>query len=216
MDITERYVPKKTRLYQQEIGRQFADVWAAGRPISWLDIGAGYGEIIDAVTALAPKGSSVSGLEPMEPKARAAKARGLNVINDYLGPSTPKTQYASLVNVFSHLNDFDGFMRQVHAVLLEGGELFFETGNAAELKLRSNFPGTLGLPDHVAFAGEKHVIGYLDRAGFDIVSINRVRVDGLIYTAKNVVKSLIGRETLVKLPYASAYRTLRVRAKKRA
>ncbi len=216
MDISERHVPKKTALYRNILGAQFSDVWAAGRPVTWMDVGAGYGEIVEAVTSLAPAGSKIIGVEPMRPKALAAQARGLNIINDYVGPSTPKCNYASVVNVFSHINDFGKFIGEVRDALSTDGEIFVETGNAADLALRTEFPGTLGLPDHVAFAGEKHIIGFLRRHGFEIISVRRDRIDGLAYTAKNLVKRIIGRDVHVKLPYASNYRTLRVRARKLA
>lgn len=65
---------------------------------------------------------------------------------------------------------------------------------------RNQFPGDLGLPDHVAFASEKHLKGYLERNGFRIISINHRRVDGVFFTIKSLIKKLIGRNTFLALP----------------
>ena len=62
--------------YQKILGSMFADVWQRRKPITWLDIGAGYGEVLEALVALSPANSRIEGLEPMEPKRVAARARG--------------------------------------------------------------------------------------------------------------------------------------------
>ncbi len=216
MDISERYLPKKVAQYRAILRECFADVWQRDKPISWLDIGAGYGEVVEAVSSLAPQGSAVIGVEPMQVKARAARQRGLNIVTAFLGPETPRCEFASLINVFSHVNDFDAFLRDVAGVLEDEGELFIETGDVGELATRDDFPGELGLPDHVAFAGSKHLAGFLDRNGFDVVSVQRASIDGYLYTLKNVIKRAVGRDVVMKMPYRSPYRTMRVRAKKRA
>lgn len=214
MDIAERYVPRKAAIYRRRLADCFPDVWSSDEPITWLDIGAGYGEVMDAVSGLAPRGSKVSGLEPMIVKAKAAQARGLNVLASYITPEIGRYRYASLINVFSHINDFDAFLQEIATILEPHGELLVETGDMSGLRSRDDFPGDLGLPDHVAFACEKHLFGFLARNGFDVFSTHRYRIDGLTYTAKNVVKKLLGRNVILKLPYTSPYRTMLVRARK--
>lgn len=215
LNVRARRVGRKVRFYQRVLGALFADVWARGRPIAWLDIGAGYGEIMEAVTTLAPAGSRVEGLEPMKAKADAARARGLAVVEDYLRPNHPKVDVVSAIDVFSHIPDFSSFLADVRGVLTPGGEIFVETGNLADLDHRGEFPGELGLPDHLVFAGEPHLRGYLDRAGFEVLRVEPRRVDGVVNLVKNVVKMLIGRPAAFGLPYASKYRQLMVRARLR-
>lgn len=171
---------------------------------------------MEAVTGLAPAGSSVVGLEPMIIKARAAQQRELNVIAGFIGADAEKRQFASLINVFSHINDFDVFLREVSSVLVDGGELLIETGDMEGLRTREEFPGDLGLPDHVAFACRKHLQGFLERNGFEVVSMHRASIDTYLYTLKNIVKKVLGRNVIIKWPYSSPYRTVRVRAKKRS
>ena len=43
-----------------------------------------------------------------------------------------------------------------------------EAGNIADLPSSESVCDTLNLPDHLAFAGEKHYLGYLEEAGFEI------------------------------------------------
>ena len=213
--VVSRRQDAKIARYKKVFSGLFDDVWKAGKPISWLDIGAGYGEIVEAVSALAPQGSRVEGFEPMKPKVDQARARGLSVIEGYLNSAHPKVQIASIVDVYSHIPNFDTFLSQIRDVLVPDGQLFIETGNLADLENRREFPGELGLPDHLAFASEAHIRGHLDRAGFDIIRIERQRTDGMVNLAKNAVKIAIGRTGHIGIPYTSNYRQLLVRAQLR-
>jgi len=218
LDVTSRRVPRRVLRYQRIFDEMFDDLWAAGKPVSWMDVGAGYGEVLEALLVLAPKGSRIVGLEPMHPKAEKARERGLSVVEDYLRPEhgrVERVQVVSTVDVFSHIPDFWEFLLSVKAVLQPGGEFFVETGNLADLQHREEFPGELGLPDHLVFAGESHLLGFLERAGFDVVRIRRERIDGLLNLGKNVIKKLIGRPAQFGMPYTSAYRQLQVRARLR-
>ncbi len=151
----------------------------------------------------------------MQPKADHARARGLAIQTGYLGSDHEKVDFVSTVDVFSHIPHFDLFLEDVTRALKPQGELFIETGNLADLRHRSEFPGELGLPDHLVFAGEHHLRGYLERAGFEILRVERQRIDGAVNLLKNIVKKTMGRAVKVTLPYSSAYRQLRVRARRR-
>lgn len=213
--VTARRLPGRVAAYRRLFGDLFDDLWRAGRPVSWLDVGAGYGEILEAVTSLAPAGSRIRGYEPMHAKATSARARGLDVVEDYLRPGAARAQVISVVDVFSHVPDFGAFLAELRQALEPGGELYVETGNLADLERRDQFPYELGLPDHLVFAGERHLRGYLERAGFEIVRVRTQRIDGVVNLAKNAVKKLIGRPAAFGLPYTSAYRQLQVRARLR-
>ncbi len=214
LDIAERRNLKKHARYRALFRRVFADVAAAGKPVSWLDVGCGYGEIMQAAASVLPPGSHVAGLEPMKAKADVARGLGLDVRQAYLGGDQPPVDIISVIDVFSHLPDVDGFLATVHAALKDNGHLFFETGNLADVPHRSDFPGELGLPDHLAFAGEAHIRGYLERNGFRVEHLRADRIDNLPYFVKSVVKKLIGRDVRVRAPFSSPYRTLTLRARK--
>ena len=215
LQVSARRVSSKVGRYSEVLARLFADVWSGGKPVTWLDIGAGYGELVEAVNRLAPPGSVVEGLEPMRPKAEAARRRGLRIVEDYLRPTRPKVDVVSFIDVFSHIPDFRAFLADVRQVLKPGGELFMETGNLADVEARSEFADELGLPDHLGFAGERHLRGYLEEAGFEVLIIERQRVDGAVQFAKVVVKKLLGRPACLRLPYTSRYRQLLIRARLR-
>ncbi len=212
-DAVAYRIGKKVKRYQRIFGALFADVWARDTPISWLDVGAGYGEILESVMALAPEGSRIAGVEPMKPKADDARSRGLPVTNGYLADIDEKFEYLSVVNVFSHIPDFHSFMQEARQVLVPGGELFVETGNIGDLDSVKQVPTDLDLPDHLVFAGEQNMIDYLAEAGFSIVAIERGRKDGFVNFLKNFARKAMGRNVTFAVPYTSPYRTLRIRAK---
>lgn len=216
LNVVARRQEAKVTEYRNILRGLFDDVWQADKPVHWLDVGAGYGEIMEVVMHLAPAGSTVEGLEPMLPKAEQARSRGLKVTADYLGPSQPKAEFISAVDVFSHIPNFRDFLKDVAAALKPGGEIFVETGNLADIPHRKDFPGELGLPDHLTFAGEEHLRGFLDQAGFDVVRIEKRRIDDATYFTKNVIKKILGRPVKFAIPYTSAYRRLLIRARLRS
>jgi SAM-dependent methyltransferase len=204
----------KVSQYKKIISTVFHDKWAGQNPISWIDVGAGYGEVIEAVSMLAPKGSLIVGLEPMKPKADHARSRGLKIQESYLTEVKEKYDVLSLINVYSHIPDFRDFVKEARNVLTPHGEIFVETGNTADLKSRREVPGDLDLPDHLVFAGENHLTGYLREGGFSIVSVNKSRVDGILKFAKNLIKIGLGRKNVpLTIPYTSSYRSLLIRAR---
>lgn len=208
-----RRVGSKVSLYKKIIADMFADVFQEPRKISWLDVGAGYGEVVEAVSALAAPGSKIDGLEPMEPKAVHARKRGLAIFKGFLSAIDNQYDYVSVINVFSHIPNFLEFLNELKSVLTIDGEILIETGNIGDLKNRHQIPTELDLPDHLVFAGEKHLRGYLAEAGFSIIRVKRLRKDGLNNFVKNIVKKLIGRQVVLGIPYTSEYRSIIVRAK---
>tara|TARA_R110002124_G_scaffold55108_2_gene156049 strand:+ start:12438 stop:13268 length:831 start_codon:yes stop_codon:yes gene_type:complete len=210
-----RRSPSKIPRYRRVFAHMFPDVWSRSEPISWLDVGSGYGEILEAIAPLAPAGSHLEGLEPMGPKAEVARSRGLTITEDYLRRDHLKVDFVSSIDVFSHIPDYAKFLDDIRAVLNPRGEVFIETGNLADLEQRIEFPEELGVPDHLVFAGEKHLVGFLDRAGFDLVKLETVRVDGILHFAKTVAKKILGRPVQVNMPYTSKYRQLLIRARLR-
>lgn len=215
LKVVGHRMESKVSQYKRILGDMFRDRFSAADPLSWLDIGAGFGEVVEAVTSLASTDSKVEGIEPMKPKVDSARQRGLAVSERMLSQVQDKFEIVSVVNVFSHIPDFRSFLCEVKKILVPGGEIFVETGNIADVGHRDNFPGQLTLPDHLVFAGERHVVSYLEQAGFELIAIDKERVDGVSRFFKNLIKRLIGRPVVVKLPYTSPFRTLLIRARLR-
>lgn len=213
VDVRARRIPRKVATYNRLFGRLFRDRIRAGEAILWVDYGAGYGEIIEAAATVMPAGSKTVGVEPMVHKADSSRARGLDVRGGYPEPNQFKADIISMVNIFSHVPDFSDLLRTGAANLKPSGELFIETGNLADLDRRNQFPGILDLPDHLVFSGESQMARLLDQAGFQIVEIERQRVDGPVNFVKDVAKALLGRPIVLRPPYSSAYRQLMIRAR---
>jgi SAM-dependent methyltransferase len=212
--MTERYSSAKVLRYQSLLSRLLSDVWTAGRPVRWLDVGAGYGEVVSAVMRLAPPGSVVQGLEPMIPKVRAARNFGIDLRPEFLGDQDAgQFNFVSAINVFSHVNDPRGFISKLAATLAPGGEIVLETGDMEDVLVREEFPGLLDLPDHVGFATKANVESLLTECGLKVVRFYRLRIDGVALLAKSVAKRFLGRHSIIGVPYRSPYRRLVVRAK---
>jgi 2-polyprenyl-3-methyl-5-hydroxy-6-metoxy-1,4-benzoquinol methylase len=203
----------KVRTFQRVLRRTFPDVQTRTTPIRWLDVGAGFGEFVEAVASIAPPGSVCEGIEPMKPKAEAAQKRGLPIRAAYMQDIAETYDFVSLIDVFSHIPDFGGFLEDTKKLLNPGGEIFLKTGNAAELDSREQFPGPLTLPDHLVFAGERHLSRYLRDAGYSVLHVRRERLDGVRYSLRNVAKWLLRKPVRLSIPYTSPTRVLYIRAK---
>jgi SAM-dependent methyltransferase len=213
LNVSGRRLWGKPRSFEKIVRQMFGDVIKQNEPISWLDVGAGYGEFMEALARVVPPGSTIEGLEPMLSKANRSISRGLSVRQGYIKDIDSQYDYVSLMDVFSHIPDFKTFLEETKSILRAGGEILIKTGNAADIGERSNFPGPLTLPDHLVFAGESQMIRFLKEAGFQVVSIRRERVDGVIHSLKNAVKWILRKPVFLSLPYTSPSRVLFIRAK---
>jgi 2-polyprenyl-3-methyl-5-hydroxy-6-metoxy-1,4-benzoquinol methylase len=209
-----RRIHSKITSYSKIFKVLLNDVWQKNEAVRWLDVGAGFGEILQSVALVAPANSYVEGIEPMKAKAEMARKFGQNVNEGYLEHVENKFDFISFINVFSHIDDIDDFLEKCNKLLNDSGELIIETGNAADLKSPLEVPGELDLPDHLMFAGEAHIVGLLDRAGFKVIDKISFRADTVSNFLKSIVKKLIGRQVNIVIPYTSPFRTLIYRAKK--
>jgi SAM-dependent methyltransferase len=72
----------------------------------WLDVGCGYGYVLDAARAA---GFRVRGIEPDAQAAAAARERIGNVTQGTLDESVPGAEVLSTLDVLEHLPDMNGF-----------------------------------------------------------------------------------------------------------
>lgn len=204
---------RKARRYASTIRTVFPDVMASSRPIRWLDVGAGFGELIEVLQELLPDGSRIIGIEPMAPKANDARKRGLPVYQADLTEISERFDVISLINVFSHIPDFRAFLARLRPMLQEHGELFIETGNGGDLDSMRDYPDLLYLPDHLVFAGQVHLRNYLEESGFSLLSTKTSRFDTVTQTGTKLIKSILGREAKLSMPYTSPFRRVFIRAR---
>lgn len=194
-----RYRTRMQRVLAGELGQD---------PISWLDIGAGFGELIEALRDVLPAGSRIRGIEPMAAKAAHARARGLPVSSERLAQLADSFDFVSLINVFSHLPDPGAFLSDIRRLVRPGGTLVLMTGNGAELDSASSYPDRLDLPDHLVFAGRPQLDAFLQDAGFEPYRRDLVRLDTAAWAAKAVAKKLLGQPVPLVVPYRSRFRDM--------
>ena len=212
LSVTGRYRESRARHHRKTIDRMFGDL--AGRAgLRWLDIGAGFGELLGAVSSAFP-GAALTGVEPNAAKRQAAQERGLTLTDVPLA-ALPRRGFdvVSVINVWSHLPDPAEFLGEVHSLLAHEGHVLVETGTGGELDSAESYPDALLLPDHLSFAGERHVVGILERTGFVVELVRRRRVDTISFAAERAAKRALGRPTRLIVPYRSPFRTICVRAR---
>ena len=212
LEVAYRPNWQNMKMYEQDIASAFAEEIAAATPISWLDVGAGYGEFVSALVRILPAGSDIRGIEPMLPKVAYAKKMGIPVTDTPLSMLTEQVDVISLMNVFSHIPDFRSFLFDLKRLIKPGGTIFIRTGNGGDLDDRSQYPDKLDFPDHLVFAGEDHLARFLREAGFTVVWKAADRLDTFSWALKSIVKKALGRPSPIILPYRSAFRDVRCRA----
>jgi len=163
---------------------------------SWLDVGCGHGEFIEAVQELSGGTISVSGLEPNLAKQKSAQSRGLDVSSFEIEEHGVEYDLVSLLNVYSHLPNPYAFIGQLKKLIKPGGDFLIQTGDAAEMTAE-DIMKPLCLPDHISFVSEQILIDMLNRHGFDVVSVHKF--PALLVTpvqfAKEVAKLFVPSKT---------------------
>jgi 2-polyprenyl-3-methyl-5-hydroxy-6-metoxy-1,4-benzoquinol methylase len=214
LSVVNRRSARKVRRYAQMVRSIVPDLITSQRPISWLDVGAGFGELIEALRPALPAGSRLLGIEPMLRKVEVAKSLGLPVESKYISDMDEEFDVISLMNVFSHIPDFRAFLDEASRLLLPDGELLIETGNGGDLLSSREYPDRLFLPDHLVFAGTEHIRLFLQEFGFSLIDVRDERLDTPIWVLKNLVKKTLGRQVKLGLPYGSRFRIVVLRARR--
>jgi len=210
--VTTRRRPGKVRYYAPIVADFFSADFAV--PIRWLDVGAGYGEVIEAVTQSAQEGSYILGIEPMAPKVAVARRLGLPVDARPLDEVGADFDVISLINVYSHIPNFREFGRALVEKLKPGGSLFIETGNGGALDNRMHYPDQLFLPDHLVFSGPLQMKRIFADLGLTLERCDERPVDGLAWSAKVTIRNLLKGRLAAHFPGTSPFRTVFYRARK--
>ncbi len=170
IQTTGKYNPAAIKRYR----RVLRDLFPAGfyDNCSWLDIGCGHGEFIEALTQAGPNSLHIVGSEPNIHKQHSASARGLDVSFIDLDSHERFYNGVSLLNVYSHLPDPPAFLAKIRNILAPDGELLLETGDTARFSAADHYR-PFYLPDHISFASEEIVTDILRRVGFEIVAVRK-------------------------------------------
>ena len=189
--------------------------------LKWLDIGAGYGELLCAVKEITSEKSFMQGVEPCEPKRKKAQKLGLNIVES---PQTidNKFNYISLINVCSHLPDPISFLADIKSILSPKGEILLVTGNGGDIPA-AEYPEPLYLPDHIVFLAEKNIIDIFDSLSMDVIKLNKYKtylptshINRLTALPKHIVKRASGLPSVYRFrEYSGGFRFLWIRARLR-
>jgi SAM-dependent methyltransferase len=109
-----------------------------------VDIGCNDGLFLKACADI---GVDTLGIEPAANIAALARAKGLEVVNEYFGAENAgriKATYGpaaviTTTNTFNHIDDLHAFMRGVDVLLAEGGTFIVEVPQALELVEQNEF-----------------------------------------------------------------------------
>jgi 2-polyprenyl-3-methyl-5-hydroxy-6-metoxy-1,4-benzoquinol methylase len=214
LDVAYTRSARKIRRYARRVQAMYGAEILSGKPLCWMDIGAGFGELVEALGTVLPPGSEIVGIEPMDRKVVSARSRGLAVSDTELDSVDRDYDVVSIVNILSHLPDPDAFIARVARLVRPGGSLYLVTGNGGDLDSRNEYPDRLDLPDHLLFTGERHIAGFLERHGLIVEKTDARRLDTPLWTAKSLVKRALGRRAHVAMPYRSRFRDVSFKARK--
>lgn len=178
------YADVDDRAYLQSIGkvrRAQAEVIVAfvrehGGSGDWLDVGCGYGYVLDAARAA---GFAVRGIEPDAKAAAAARERIGDVEQGVLDERTEGADVLSTLDVIEHLHDLDAFARLaarkarlfwvIKVPSCDG--LFYKVAHALRIAgaMRRLWQSEYEHP-HTVYFDEVTLTRFLGRNGFDVVA----------------------------------------------
>jgi len=170
LNVTGSFNPRKLKYYLNRLDDLFnGDL---GGKTTWLDIGCGHGEFIEAVQKYSSGKIVVTGSEPNVKKQESARSRGLNVGYYDLESHTEKYDVISLMNVYSHIPNPPDFLKLLKKLLKPAGELILETGDTSDVTAKQH-PRPFILPDHLSFASENIIRDLLGKLDFEILELKK-------------------------------------------
>ncbi len=168
IDVTGNYKKSKIRKYVRILSDLFDAGELRNKNLRWMDVGCGFGELLEALNVLSDSAIFTFGTEFNKKKIQSCKSRKLNVEFIDLDQHTEKYDVISLLNVFSHLPNPPEFLEELKKNLNPGGELLIETGHTSHLEPKYH-PKPYYAPDHLSFANQKVLEGILVKLGFKII-----------------------------------------------
>jgi 2-polyprenyl-3-methyl-5-hydroxy-6-metoxy-1,4-benzoquinol methylase len=149
---------------------------AHGASGEWLDVGCGYGYLLDAARGA---GFRVRGIEPNAIPAAAVRERGIAVDHEPLNASTPRADIVSALDVLEHVTDINAFARVVRTrtrslwliKVPSSDGLFYRLAHA--LRIRSvveRLWQTDYAHPHLLYFDESALRRFLEKHGFEIVA----------------------------------------------
>ena len=142
----------------------------------WLDVGCGYGYVLDAARAA---GFTIRGIEPDAKAASAARARIGNVEQGFLDEETAGADVLSTLDVLEHLDDLAAFAQLVArkartfwVIKVPSSDgLFFKAAHALRIgsAVRRLWQSEYEHP-HTVYFDEATLARFLGNNGFEVVA----------------------------------------------
>jgi SAM-dependent methyltransferase len=143
----------------------------------WLDVGCGFGYVLEAAKAA---GFRVRGIEPDPNAARAARERVGNVEQGLLDESTEPADVLSTLDVIEHLHDLNAFaelvkrkVRVLWVIKVPSSDgLFFRVAHALRIRRAVERLWQAGYEHpHTVYFDEASLRRLLGKHGFDVVAV---------------------------------------------
>ncbi len=178
------YVPSASEVMQDHfrgLADRLATLALASPDALTVDIGCNDGLFLGA---LRERGARTLGIDPATNIVELARARGIEVVNEYLTPELGASIReghgpASVIvttNTFHHIDDLDAFMEAVLELLAGDGVFVVEVPHALEIVEQNEFDGVYH--EHVSQLTVKSFVDLFRRFGMTVTAIERLDVHG--------------------------------------
>lgn len=165
--------PAQRELFALPRRREFLVQSLGGSPRRVLDAGCAGGYVALMLMRL---GHEVTGIELNEPMAAAARSRGVSVVEHDLEEPLPfddaSFDAVHACEIVEHLFDTEGFLHELHRVLVPGGVLVLSTPNLNSLENRIRVPLGRSLPMWGAYPDDRH--------GSHVRVLNKMKLEELL------------------------------------
>jgi len=198
INFTGRYDEKKINKYLRVLKEFYPDWTSELSGKKWLDIGCGYGELLETLKIYSNDTVKAKGSEPNVAKAQFDRTKNLDVSFLNMETLTDKFDVISLLNVYSHIPDPVKYLDGLKKNLNPNGEIFLQTGHSAHIPAKHYFK-PYQMPDHLSFANREIVENIFRKLGFEIVHTNIYRNEFFPFKfnfyrfCKEVVKVILRR-----------------------
>jgi SAM-dependent methyltransferase len=146
-----------------------------------VDIGCNDGLFLEACRA---RGARTLGIEPAANLAAVARAKGVDVLDEYFSPDAARqarrrwgpAAVAVTTNTLNHVDDLRGFMEGVDLLLAPGGVLIVEVPHALDLIAKNEFDTIYH--EHLSEFSLKSLVDLLQPLGMEVFGVEPLDIHG--------------------------------------
>lgn len=143
---------------------------------SWLDVGAGSGEMLDT---LGPLASRYAGIEPQQQASDALVNVGHQIFHDITAIRNASYDVVTLFHVFEHLKEPLSLLSQAYKIMNRGGRLIIEVPHARDALIKlygcEQFYAHTFWSEHIFLHTRQTLAALVKKAGFEVTNIEGVQ-----------------------------------------